>query len=77
MVRRWYVLIDRMHHVRLGHASQSVVENSILISSFFCRSMAGVQLLLVHPIGHVACSRSQSTWKWAASKPSPALACHL
>jgi hypothetical protein len=61
--------IDWVHSDRDGQAWQSVVENLILMTSFFRRSLAGVQLLLVCPFGHVACCFSQSTRKWSASKP--------
>src|SRR5712692_2780775 len=58
--------IDCVHSERDEHTWQSVVENLILITSFFRLSMAGVQLLLVCPSGHVACCCSQSMGKWLA-----------
>src|SRR5256714_13031814 len=74
-VRRWYFVMEWMQRVRLGHAPQSLVESLILVTLFFRLSMAGLHLMLVFPAGQVACSRSQSIWKWAASKSSPACAC--
>ncbi len=64
MVRR-AERIDWVHYDRDGHAWQSVIENLILITSFFRLSIAGIQLMLVCPSGHRACccaNRWESDW---------------
>jgi len=47
MVRRGYVLAERVHCARHGQGTQSFMENLILMTSFVRLSMAGVQLTLV------------------------------
>ena len=52
MVRRGGV--ERVQFSQRAQAWQSVVANLILITGFLNLSMAGVQLLLVLPIGQIA-----------------------
>ena len=56
-----------VHRLRLGQGWQSVVPNLILMTWFLKWSMAGLQLVLVLPMGQVARCCSQSMVKSAAA----------
>src|SRR5687768_17235685 len=64
-----------VHWFCAGQTWQSVIVNLILITSFLNLSTAGVQLLLVLPIGQIACCCSQSIAKSRAANPTPSFAC--
>lgn len=67
--------VERVHDCWLAPSWQSVVANLILMTSFLKRSIAGVQLVLRLPTGHIACCCSQSMVKSRAANPPPSLAC--
>jgi hypothetical protein len=65
-----------MQRTRLRHSLQFRTENLIVSVSLEYLYIAGVQLILVRPPGHVDTFRSQSISKLPASMPFSARACH-
>ncbi len=75
-VRRGERFCARQQAGRRGHGAQSLLEHMTPIRSLPAGLGRWSQLLLVCPVGQIACSCSQSRWQASSAQTVPARACH-